>query len=386
MKDNTNKKNQTQNQNTNKSKGRGAPDAQRERTTKPGENRPAQGDKYSRGKGNDKFAPRKENNRPRKDNNRPQKDNNSPQKNNFSSQKNSPPAKKENNSPQKGNFSSQKNHAPIQNDKPAFIANRQEREGFEGVGEPVEGSVIGRNAVRELLKSGRDIDKIFVRKGEREGSIVVIIAEARNLGIPVIEVEKAKLDSMSGGINHQGVVAMAAEKEYSSIEDILKIAEERGEVPLIVVADGITDPYNLGTLIRCAEGVGAHGLIIPKRRAAGLSPLVTKASAGAIEYLSIAKVPNIAAALDSLKEKGLWIYAADADGKAYYDTDFSGPCALVFGSEGEGISRIVLEKCDFIVSIPMHGKIESFNVSTAAAVLLSEASRRHRANKQLSSQ
>ncbi len=347
MKDNTNKKNAAKNQNANKSKGGGATDAKREKPTKPGVNWPAQSDKYSRGKGKDKFVPRKDNNRP-----------------------------------QKENYSEQKNYAPVQKDKHAFISNRQERGGFDSACEPVEGSVIGRNAVRELLKSGRDIDKIFVRKGERDGSIVVIIAEAKNLGIPVIEVEKAKLDSMSGGTNHQGVVAMAAEKEYSSIEDMLKIAEERGEVPLIVVADGITDPYNLGTLIRCAEGVGAHGLIIPKRRAAGLSPLVTKASAGAIEHLSIAKVPNIAAALDSLKERGLWVYAADAGGKAYYDTDFSGPCALVFGSEGEGISRIVRERCDFIVSIPMYGKIESFNVSTAAAVLLSEASRCHRANKQ----
>ncbi len=244
--------------------------------------------------------------------------------------------------------------------------------------EPVEGAVIGRNAVRELLKAEREIDKIFVRKGDREGSIVVIIAEAKNAGIPVIEVEKAKLDSMSGGANHQGVVAMAAEKEYSSVEDILKIAEERGESPLIVIADGITDPYNLGTLIRCAEGVGAHGLIIPKRRASGLTPLVTKASAGAIEHLAIAKVPNITAAIETLKEKGIWIYAAEAGGKTYYETDFSGPCALVFGSEGEGISRLVLERSDFIVSIPMYGKVNSFNVSTAAAVLLAEASRQHR--------
>jgi len=247
--------------------------------------------------------------------------------------------------------------------------------------EPTPGAVIGRNAVRELLKSGRTIDKVFVRRGDREGSIVVLIAEAKAAGVPVIEVEKPKLDSMSGGSNHQGIVAMASEKEYSSVEDILRIAEERGEAPLIVIADGITDPYNLGTLIRCAEGVGAHGLIISKRRAVGLTPLVTKASAGAVEHLAIAKVTNIAATIDELKEKGVWIYSAEGGGQAYYDTDFSGPCAIVLGSEGEGISRLVLDKSDFIVSIPMYGHVNSFNVSTAAAVLLAEASRQHRAKK-----
>lgn len=264
----------------------------------------------------------------------------------------------------------------ITKEKPDFVKDKCEPQRSER--EPVEGAVIGRNAVRELLKAEREIDKIFVRRGDREGSIVVIIAEAKNAGIPVIEVDKVKLDAMSGGVNHQGVVAMAAEKEYSSVEDILKIAEERGEAPIIVIADGITDPYNLGTLIRCAEGVGAHGLIIPKRRASGLTPLVTKASAGAIEHLAIAKVSNITAAIETLKAKGVWIYAAETGGKNYYDTDFSGPCALVFGSEGEGISRLVMEKSDFIVSIPMYGKVNSFNVSTAAAVLLAEASRQHR--------
>ncbi len=245
-------------------------------------------------------------------------------------------------------------------------------------GEPAEGAVIGRNAVRELLKSGREIDKVFVRRGDREGSIVVLIAEAKAAGVPVVEVEKIKLDEMSGGSNHQGIVAMAAEKAYCSIEDILAIAKERGEAPLIVVADGITDPYNLGTLIRCAEGVGAHGLIIPKRRATGVSPLVSKASAGAIEHLAIAKVPNIAAALEELKENGIWVYACEVGGQNYYDADYRGGCAIVMGSEGDGISRIVLEKCDFKVSIPMYGKVNSFNVSTAAAVILAEASRQHR--------
>ncbi len=240
--------------------------------------------------------------------------------------------------------------------------------------------VIGRNAVRELLRSGRSIDKILIRKGELEGSIIVLVAEARNKGIPVVEVEKAKLDSVSGFAPHQGIVAMAAEKEYSTVEDILQIAEERGEKPLIVVSDGITDPYNLGALIRCAEGVGAHGLILPKRRASGLTPLVTKASAGAVEHLAIAKVSNIVSTLESLKKKGLWVYSAEAGGQNYYDTDFSGGAVIVFGSEGDGVSKLVLERSDFIVSIPMYGKVNSFNVSTAASVILSEASRQHHKN------
>ena len=240
-------------------------------------------------------------------------------------------------------------------------------------GEIPEGLVIGRNAVRELLKSGRPVDKLMVRRGDREGSIVVITAEAIARGIPVIEVEKAKLDSMSGFAPHQGVVAMAAEKEYCEVEDILALAEERGEPVLIAISDGITDPYNLGALIRCAEGVGAHGLIIPKRRASGLTPLVSKASAGAIEHLLIAKVTNIASTIEELKERGVWVYAAEAGGKSCYETDFSGPCALVFGSEGDGVSKLVTQRCDMTVSIPMYGKVNSFNVSTAAAVLLSQA-------------
>ena len=239
------------------------------------------------------------------------------------------------------------------------------------------GIVIGRNAVRELLRSGRSIDKIMIRKGELEGSIIVLVAEAKNMGIPVIEVEKAKLDSVSGFAPHQGIIAMAAEKEYSSVEDILSIAEGRGEKPIIVVSDGITDPYNLGALIRCAEGVGAHGLIIPKRRASGLTPLVTKASAGAIEHLAIAKVANIASTLELLKKKGLWVYSAEAGGQNYYDVDFSGGTVVVFGSEGDGVSKLVLERSDFIVSIPMYGKVNSFNVSTAASVILAEVSRQH---------
>lgn len=240
------------------------------------------------------------------------------------------------------------------------------------------GLVIGRNAVRELLKSGRAIDKLLVSRGDREGSIVVLVSQAIERGIPVVEVDRAKLDGMAGMSQHQGVIAMAAEKEYCSVEDIIEIARERGEAPLIVISDGITDPYNLGALIRCAEGVGAHGLIIPKRRASGLTPLVSKASAGAIEHLAVAKVSNIAQTIEELKEQNIWVYAAEAGGKAYYETDFKGGCAIVFGSEGEGVSQLVKERSDFIVSIPMYGHVNSFNVSTAAAVILAEASKQHR--------
>ncbi len=245
--------------------------------------------------------------------------------------------------------------------------------------EPInEGLVVGRNAVRELLKSGRDVDKIFVQRGEREGSIVVLVSEAIERRIPVVEVEKSKLDKMTAFATHQGIVAMAAEKEYCTVDDILKIAEERGERPFIVIADGITDPHNLGALIRCAEGVGAHGLIIPKRRAVGLTPVVTKASCGAIEHLAIAKVTNLASTVDTLRQKGIWVFAAEAGGDAYYDTDFKCPCAIVLGSEGEGVSRLLKEKSDYITSIPMYGHVNSFNVSTAAAVILAEVAKQHR--------
>lgn len=241
-----------------------------------------------------------------------------------------------------------------------------------------EGLVVGRNAVRELLRSGRDIDKIFVQRGEREGSIVVLVAEAVERHIPVIETDRAKLDKMTNFAVHQGVVAMAAEKEYCTVEDILNIAAQRGEKPFIIIADGIVDPHNLGALIRCAEGVGAHGLIIPKRRAVGLTPAVTKASCGAIEHLAVAKVTNLAATVDELKKLGIWVFAAEAGGDAYYDTDFNCPCALVMGSEGEGVSHIVKERSDYIVSIPMYGHVNSFNVSTAASVIMAEIARQHR--------
>ena len=271
----------------------------------------------------------------------------------------------------KKNFKKNDSHKKYDSNKGASQRNEPE--------EMNEGLVIGRNAVRELLKSGRAIDKILVQKGEREGSIVVLVAEAIERHIPIVESDKAKLDKLTNFSAHQGIVAMAAEKEYCSVEDILAIANDRGEKPFIVIADGIADPHNLGAIIRCAEGMGAHGLIIPKRRAVGLTSTVSKASCGAIEHLAIAKVTNIASTVEELKEKGIWIFAAEAGGENYYDTDFNCSCAIVLGSEGDGVSKLVKDRADYIVSIPMYGKINSFNVSTAAAVILAEVSKQHRA-------
>lgn len=256
-----------------------------------------------------------------------------------------------------------------------FTAESSLNESSNPAADESNGAVVGRNAVRELLKSGRAIDKIFVRRGEREGSITMLVAQAIERKIPVLEVEKPKLDAYACGLPHQGIVAMAAQKEYCTVDDILKIAEERGEMPLIVIADGINDPNNLGAVIRCAEGAGAHGIIIPKRHAVGVSPAVTKASAGAVEHMAIAKVTNLASAIEDLKTRGIWTYAAEAGGTPYYEVDYHTPCALVFGSEGDGVSRLVKERCDFVVSIPMYGQVNSLNVSTASAVIINEAKR-----------
>ena len=238
------------------------------------------------------------------------------------------------------------------------------------------GIVVGRNAVRELLKSGRPVDKLYV--AGREGSVLVLIAEAKKAGIPVVDADMQKLDKLARGENHQGVAAQTAAKEYSSIADILQIAADRGEMPLIVVCDGVEDPHNLGAIIRCAECSGAHGVIIPKRRACGLTTAVYKASAGAVEHMAVARVQNIASAIEELKEAGVWTFAAEAGGQDFWDADFHIPCAIVLGSEGSGVSRLVKERCDFLVSIPMYGKVNSLNVSTAASILLCHAARKQR--------
>ena len=235
-----------------------------------------------------------------------------------------------------------------------------------------EGTVFGRNAVRELLTEGRDVEKIYIQRGDREGSINQLIGLASERKIPIVELDKQKLDRMCAGGRHQGIVAMASLQDYASVEDILAYAEERGEPPFIVLLDGVEDPHNLGAIIRSAECMGAHGIIIPKRRAVGLTATVAKSSAGALMHMRIAKVTNLAQTIDELKEKGLWFYAADMDGESLYKTDLKGAVGIVLGSEGDGISRLVREKCDFIVSIPMYGNVNSMNVSCAAAVILSE--------------
>lgn len=239
-------------------------------------------------------------------------------------------------------------------------------------------NVAGRNPVLELLKSGRDVDKIFVAKGNREGSISVIVAQALKRKIPVIEVERGKLDSLAEGVNHQGIVAMVPEKDYSTIDEILEYAASRDEKPLIVVADGIEDPHNLGAIIRTAECAGAHGLILPKRHSSGLTQVVSKASAGAIEYLPVAKVPNLSQAIEELKKRGLWIFAAETGGMEYTEGDYTIPSVIVLGSEGKGVSHLLKTKCDYIISIPLCGKIDSLNVSNAAAVVLYEVVRQRR--------
>ena len=235
-----------------------------------------------------------------------------------------------------------------------------------------EGVIVGRNAVLELLKSGRSIDKLLVKEGELEGSAKLIVAEAAARGIPVVHTERAGLDRICGGLNHQGVIAYAAAKEYVSIDDILATAAESGEPPFVLVLDGIEDPYNLGAIIRTAECAGVHGVIIPKRRSATLSAAVEKTSAGALEYMAIARVPNLTAAVEELKEKGLWVYAAEAGGQPLHSTSMTGPVAVVMGGEGTGVSQLLRSKCDFTVSVPLCGRINSLNVSAAAAVVLYE--------------
>ncbi|MBQ1806990.1 MAG: 23S rRNA (guanosine(2251)-2'-O)-methyltransferase RlmB, partial [Ruminococcus sp.] len=232
--------------------------------------------------------------------------------------------------------------------------------------EPKPDVIAGRNPVSEAIRSGRPIDKILVARGEKTGAVVGILAKAREKQIPVKEADRVKLDFLSGSAPHQGIIALAAAKEYSTVEDILAYAAEKGEPPFLIVLDELEDPHNLGAIIRTAECVGAHGVIIPKRRSVGLSYTVGKASAGAVEYMRVARVTNIANLLDDLKKQGVWIYGADMNGTDYTQCDMSGACALVIGNEGKGMARLVREKCDVIVSLPMKGHINSLNASVAA--------------------
>ena len=238
-----------------------------------------------------------------------------------------------------------------------------------------ENQLEGRNAVLEVLKSGRDIEKIIIQKGNVEGTVRRIAGMAKERGIVVQEAARQKLDEMSQTKNHQGVIAVVSEHEYAEVDDILRSAAEKGEKPFIIILDNITDPHNLGAVIRTAECAGAHGVIIPKRRSVGLTAVVGKTSAGALEYMPVARVTNIARTIEELKKQGVWVACADMDGEDYYDASLDGAIALVIGSEGEGVSRLVKEKCDFTVSIPMYGKISSLNSSVAGALLMYEVVR-----------
>lgn len=236
--------------------------------------------------------------------------------------------------------------------------------------------LVGRNAVTEALKSGRGINKLWIASGDREGSVSEIAALAKERGIVVQYVERAKIEALAGGHRHQGVLAYVAPVPYAELDDILKAAEEKGEAPFLVLLDELEDPHNLGALLRTADATGVHGILIPKRRSVSLNATVAKTSAGAVEYVPVARIGNIAQTLKKLKEKGFWVAGADMDGeKAYYEADLTGPLVLVVGSEGRGMSRLTKEACDFIVSMPMVGRINSLNASVAGSILMYESMR-----------
>ena len=239
-----------------------------------------------------------------------------------------------------------------------------------------DGVIEGRNAVIEALRAGTAIDKIYLAKGDTDSALGHIANTARANGVVVVNADRRKLDEMSRTHAHQGVIAVAAVRAYASIEDIFQRAEERGEAPLIVLCDELSDPHNLGAVIRTAECAGAHGVVIPKRRSAGLTAIVVKTSAGAVSHIPVARVPNLTALMKELQKRGVWIFGAEMNGNtSLYEADLKGPAAIVIGSEGSGMSRLVAETCDFTVSIPMKGKINSLNASAAAAILLYEAVR-----------
>ena len=243
-----------------------------------------------------------------------------------------------------------------------------------------DGMIEGRNAVIEALRTQTNIDKIYIQRGETDKTLGHIASKARAAGIVVVEADRRKLDGMSRTHAHQGVIALAAVREYVSVEDILADAAAKGEQPLLVVCDEISDPHNLGAIIRTAYCAGAHGVIIPKRRSAGLPSIVAKTSAGAVSHMKVARVPNIPALLKDLKKQGIWVFGTAADGTTgLYQADLKGPAAIVIGSEGDGMTRLAAENCDFLVSIPMKGDLNSLNASASAAILLYEAVRQRMA-------
>ncbi len=241
--------------------------------------------------------------------------------------------------------------------------------------------ICGRNPVLEALRSGREIDRLFVAHGTGGGSVTAIIAKCRAKGILIKEISPQKLDYYCGGANHQGVAVMFASQEYATVDDMFALAETRGEKPFLIICDEIEDPHNLGAIIRTAEATGVHGVIIPERRSASLNATVAKAACGALEYVPVARVTNIANTIDALKERGVWVFGADMDGDDYTRTDFDAPCALVIGNEGKGIGALTAKKCDAIISLPMCGKINSLNASVAAGILMYEVVRSRNADK-----
>lgn len=243
-----------------------------------------------------------------------------------------------------------------------------------------EDMVAGRNAVMEALKGSRSVNKLMIANGSTEGSIKEIIAVAKEKGVNIQYWDRSKLDSIARGIRHQGVLAQVAPVQYADLEDILQVAKDRNEPPFIVLLDELEDPHNLGAILRTADAAGVHGVLIPKHRSCPLSATVAKTSAGAVEHVPVARVGNLVQTIKKLKQEGLWVAAADMDGKDYYDTDLTGPLLLIIGSEGQGVGRLVKEQCDFVVRIPMVGKINSLNASVAGSILMYEAMKqRHKA-------
>ncbi|MFR8066019.1 MAG: 23S rRNA (guanosine(2251)-2'-O)-methyltransferase RlmB [Acutalibacter sp.] len=259
--------------------------------------------------------------------------------------------------------------------------NREKRSAPREQGPRGADLIAGRNAIAEALRAGRAIDSLYVQRGERGGALQALVKKAKEAGAAIKEADPKKLDYLCGGANHQGVVAVAAVKEYATVEDLFRRAQEKDEPPFFVVCDELEDPHNLGAILRTAECAGAHGVIVPKRRSVGLTYAVGKASAGAVEYLPVARVGNLPSLLEELKARGLWIYAADMDGSPWCQTDFTGPTALVIGSEGRGVGRLVKEKADFVVSLPLKGNINSLNASVAAGILCYEVARQRSGTK-----
>ena len=272
----------------------------------------------------------------------------------------------------KGNFRPERNERSERRERPMRTAYEVRQEPKE----EVEGQLAGRNALQEALRAGRTIDKVFIASGDTDKGLQRLAAEAKEAGAVVVPVDRRKLDNMSFTRSHQGVIALAAAHEYATIDEIREEAAGRGESALIVICDELTDPHNLGAILRSAECAGAHGVIIPKRRSVGLTATVAKASAGAMEYMKVARVTNINSAIAELKEKGVWVFGTAAEGSVpMYQANLTVPAAIVIGNEGDGMSPLVRKNCDVMVNIPMNGRISSLNASAAASILLYEAVR-----------